>query len=35
MEWYRTFGYDPVEVPHGSVEQRSAYVLRMLGSRDA
>jgi predicted ATPase len=34
MGWYRTCGYEPVEVPRGSVEQRSAYVLRMLGRRD-
>ena len=35
MGWYRACGYEPVDVPYGSVEQRSAYVLRMLGRRDA
>ena len=35
QEWYRRCGYQVVEVPKGSVEDRCAYVLQALANVDA
>lgn len=33
--WYRTCGYELIEVPRGSVHSRSQFVMRVLGRSDA